>query len=224
MGSSPLPNDRLTKLQRELVVAFFEREQRLFLTGGAALAGFYFAHRETEDLDLFGGPGLDLQEASRVLDQIAASCGATTSAVQTFPDFRRLLVTRGEEQCKVDLVIDRAPMIDAEKATFGRVRVDTLREIAANKICTLLGRSEVKDLLDLKSLREAGVDLDRALVDAERKDGGVDPATLAWILEQLSIGPEAILPGGIAPADLLAFRDDLVRVLRATAFERAKHR
>jgi hypothetical protein len=46
MGSSRLP-DRLTSLQRDLLAAFFEREKRFFLTGGAALAGFYFGHRDT---------------------------------------------------------------------------------------------------------------------------------------------------------------------------------
>lgn len=53
-------------------------------------------------------------------------------------------------------------MIDPEKTAFGAVRVDTLREIAANKICTLLSRSEIKDLVDLRAL----VDLDRAFADA----------------------------------------------------------
>lgn len=52
--------DPLTDLQRDLLREFFAREQRLFLTGGAALAGFYLHHRKTEDLDLFTRPGLDL--------------------------------------------------------------------------------------------------------------------------------------------------------------------
>lgn len=47
MASSP---DRLTPLQRDLLDAFFAREQGFFLTGGAALAGFYLRHRETTDL------------------------------------------------------------------------------------------------------------------------------------------------------------------------------
>jgi hypothetical protein len=32
--------------------AFFRREQRFFLSGGAALAGFHLAHRRTHDLAL----------------------------------------------------------------------------------------------------------------------------------------------------------------------------
>ena len=72
MDSSPRPS-RLTPLQRDLLDAFFAREQRLFLTGGGALAGFYLGHRTTEDLDLFTLPGLDLADAAHALDEAARS-------------------------------------------------------------------------------------------------------------------------------------------------------
>lgn len=36
-----------------MLSGFFRRENRFFLTGGAALAGFYLGHRRTQDLDLF---------------------------------------------------------------------------------------------------------------------------------------------------------------------------
>jgi len=220
MDSSP--PSRLTPLQADLLGAFFAREKRMFLTGGGALAGFYFGHRDTEDLDLFAAPGLDLEGPASALAAAAAACAATLQSLTTYPDFRRFLAVRGDEHCLVDLVIDRAPMVDPAKVTFGEVRVDTLREIASNKVCTLLSRSEIKDLVDLRALVEAGVDLDQALSDAERKDGGVDPATLAWILDQVSITPEAILPGGVDPGALLAFRDRLVPKLREMAFARVR--
>src|ERR1039457_806360 len=123
---------RLTPLQVDLLEAFFAREQRFVLTGGAALAGFYFGHRETEDLDFFGTPGLDLQEAARTLEVACTACGAALESVQTFPDFRRYLARRAQETCIVDLVIDRVPMLDSEKCMVGRLRIDTTREIAAN--------------------------------------------------------------------------------------------
>jgi hypothetical protein len=221
MGSSPQPS-RLTPLQRDLLDAFFARERRLFLTGGGALAGFYLGHRTTEDLDLFTPPGLDLAEAARALDEAARSLGATAAPRTTYPDFRRVLVQRGDETCLVDMVVDRAPVIDAEKTSFGAVVVDTKREIAANKITTLLSRSEIKDLVDLVMLAESGVDLDQAFADARRKDGGAEPSTLAWLLEQIEIGPDAALPGGMAPERILALRDDLARRLRRMAFEEAR--
>ena len=210
----------LTPLQRELTEAFFRHEQRMFLTGGGALAGFYFGHRTTEDIDLFAPPGLDLAEATRALGDATAECHATLTAQHTHPDFRRFLARRGEEQCVVDLVIDRAPMIDREKVAFGLVRVDTLREITANKVCTLLSRSEIKDLVDLSALLAAGQSLERGIEDATKKDAGVDPATLAWLLSELTISPEARLPGGLDPHAIDTVRQDLVRRLRALAFAR----
>jgi predicted nucleotidyltransferase component of viral defense system len=214
----------LTPLQGDLLRAFFEREQRLFLTGGAALAGFYFGHRATEALDLFSGQSLDLEEIARVLEEAAAACGATLRSIRTYPGFRRFLASRPSESCVVDLVLDRAPSLETEKIAFGQVRVDTLREIAANKLCALLGRSEIKDLVDFKFLSESGLDLRKALEDAERKDAGMDPATLAWVLEQVTISAAAPIPGGIDPGEIDGFRRSLVRELRALAFTRVRSR
>ena len=215
-------NSRLTPLQRDLVEAIFAREQRFFLTGGGALVGYFFGHRDTEDIDLFALPGPDLEEVGREVEAAVTAVGATATLRNAYPDFRRYDTRREEEECLVDLVIDRAPQIDPDKNRFGAVRVDTLREIAANKICTLLSRSEIKDLIDLRELVASGIDLDRAFDDAERKDRGADPATLAWILDELRIGPEALLPGAVDPAELDRFRADFATRLRALAFARAR--
>lgn len=223
MASSP-PGNSLTRLQKDLLAAFFDREKGFFLTGGGALAGFYFGHRTTDDLDFFGPPGASLDDAQHALEDAAAFCGASTKTVRSFQEFRRLVASRGDEQCVVDLVIDRTPAIDTEKASFGALRVDTLREIAANKVCTLIGRSEIKDLVDFERLMRSGIDLEHALADAQQKDAGADPGTLAWVLDQIVIGPEARLPGGVEPERLTAFRDELVKRLRALALRAAPRR
>jgi predicted nucleotidyltransferase component of viral defense system len=221
MGSSP-PTDKLTPLQRELIAAFFAREQRFTLTGGGALVGFYFGHRETHDLDFFAGPGPDLDDDARTLQEAASACGASLEPIRRSPTFSRFLARRADERCVIDLVIDATERVDREPRRFGSVRVDTLREIAANKLDALLGRSEIRDLVDLKAILESGEDLERAMRDAERKDAGADPATLAWVLDQITIGPSARLPGGVAPGELDLFRKETVRRLRKLALERAK--
>jgi hypothetical protein len=211
MASSP-PN-RLTPFQRELLEGFFRREKRFFLTG------FYFGHRDTEDLDFFSAPGPDLKDAARTMGDVAAERGATVRVASAHLDFHRLVVTRGNEECVVDLVIDRAAVVDTVKAQFGEIRVDTLREIAANKICALIGRSEIKDLVDLRVLIGAGIDLPQAFADAQKKEGSAEPATLAWVLDQLTIGPNARLPGGTDAGELERFRVDFIRRLRSDAFK-----
>jgi hypothetical protein len=207
---------QLDPLQRDVLREFFARERSFFLTGGAALAGFYLGHRKTEDLDLFSAPGTDLAVGDRALAAAALACGATVRAQNASPDFHRWLVSRGDESTLVDLVIDRAPMIETTKAVFDGVRVDSLREIAANKICTLVGRTETKDLRDLRLLLELpGIGLTQALDDAAIKEGGADPATVAWVLETFPATQ-------LEPADLRAFRMELARRLRAIEFARAR--
>ncbi len=221
MDSSP-PRSRLTALQRELLASLFARDQRTFLTGGAALAGFHLGHRSTDDLDLFAFPGVDLDDIERAFAASAAACGGRVRAMQAYPDFRRLLVERGEESCKIDLVVDRAPAIEREKLVVSQVRLDSMREIAANKISALVARSEIRDLVDLRALLAAGIDLERACDDALIKDAGADPATLAWLLDTLVISSDARLPAEVSAQELLAFRDSLVTRLRALAFARAR--
>jgi hypothetical protein len=221
MASFP-PLSRLTALQEDLLAAFFARDARTFLTGGAALAGFHLGHRATDDLDLFAFPGEDLDDVERAFAASAQSCGGNVRVMQTYPDFRRLMVRRGPELCKVDLVLDRAPPIERQKVVVSEVRLDSMREIAANKISALVARSEIRDLVDLRALLAAGIDLERACEDALVKDGGADPATLAWLLDSLTISPDARLPADVPPDELRAFRDELVQRLRALAFTRAR--
>lgn len=207
--------DKLSPLQRDLLREFFAREKSFFLTGGAALAGFYAGERETEDLDFFSPPGADLDGAERALLAAASACGAEARAQRTSPDFRRSLVVRGVESSLVDLVIDRAPMLESEKREIDGVRVDSLREIAANKICTLVGRNESKDLHDLRALLQQGIILEAAVADAAVKEAGADAGTLAWVLETFP-------PPSGEPEDLRRFRGELAKQLRRLEFDRAR--
>jgi hypothetical protein len=207
---------KLRPLQRDLLREFFAREKSFFLTGGAALAGFYIGERETEDLDFFSAPGVDLDAAERALSAAAVACGGVDRIERSSPDFRRHLIRRGAEWSLVDLVIDRAPMLEPEKREIDGIRIDSLREIAANKICTLVGRNETKDLRDLRALlRQEGIGLRAAIADATVKEGGADAGTLAWVLETFP-------PPSGEPEDLRHFRAELAKELRRIEFERAK--
>jgi hypothetical protein len=204
-----VPASRLTPLQVEVLEAFFRREQGFFLTGGAALAGFHLGHRETHDLDLFtlAGPLTDGAEALR---DLAREIGARCEETRTAPEFRRFVLSRGDESVVVDLVVERAPQLVADKPSVGSIRLDPPEEILANKLCALLGRAEIRDLVDVRALEEAGLSLERALEAGQRKDGGLTPAQLAWVLSQISIGDQARIPGGGAAPDLRRYLHDLI--------------
>lgn len=208
---------KLTPLQEEILEAFFRHESRFFLTGGAALAGYHLGHRETHDLDLFVTSDL-LEDGERALGQAAGDIGATVENIRTSRDFRRRLVKRDEASVVVDLVHDTAPQGKDEKLEFGNVRVDHPLDIMANKLCSLLSRSEPRDLVDVMALEEAGVRVEDAIPLGKRKDTGLTPAQLAWIVSQITIGDDADLPGGASAPALRGFLEDLQRRLSREAF------
>ena len=205
----------LTELQSEILRRFFARRTDFFLTGGAALVGFHLGHRDTHDLDLFtdGGP---LDEGERTLREVAAELDLLVEPVRRDPAFQRFLLRGRKESLVVDLVRDDVPQL-AEKKIMRGVRVDSAEEILANKLCTLLSRVEVRDMVDVRALQQSGLDPIAALPAAAAKDAGVTPSQLAWVLSSFPI-PETNLPGDVSSAELRQFRDDLIRRLAHAAF------
>jgi predicted nucleotidyltransferase component of viral defense system len=208
----------LTELQTEILRRFFARRDEFFLTGGAALVGFYIGHRETHDLDLFTA-GKPLDEGERTLREIASELDLVMESVRREPAFQRFLMRRSEggESVIVDLVRDDAPQL-AEKRIVGGVRVDSAEEILANKVCALLSRVEVRDLVDVMALQQSGLDPVAAVRIASKKDAGITPSQLAWVLSSFPIPDDRALPGEVSPDALRTFRDGLIRRLAAAAF------
>jgi hypothetical protein len=101
---------------------------------------------------------------------------------------------------------------------YGAIRVDPPNEILANKLCTLLSRAEIRDLVDVLALEKAGYRAEKALSLAMQKDGGLTPAQLAWVLSQITLGEDACIPGGLVVEELRAFVADLIARLTRLAF------
>ncbi len=214
-----MKNSKLTLLQDDFLAAFFQRESRFFLTGGAALSGFYLGHRETNDLDLFVLQDV-LDEGVAEVNEVSRELGGNVQPILTSPDFRRLLLRRGAETVVIDLVRDRVAQLVAEKdkAVINGIRIDSPEEILANKLCALLSRAEVRDLVDACALETAGYRIEDAIPAAAKKDAGLTPAQLSWVLSQIHLGPDLTPAGGISRAELQQYLDDLVRRLARIAF------
>jgi predicted nucleotidyltransferase component of viral defense system len=207
-------SDRLTPIQREFLQAFAARTSAYFLTGGAVLAGWVLGHRRTDDLDLFTTDDAAMAESDRLVRGVADQIAATVDVVRSTPDFRRYLLRRGSDGVVVDLARERVAQLRAKVVRDG-LPMDPVEEIVANKICALLGRAEIRDLVDLYCLERAGFPVERFLEDAQQKDAGVTPATLAWVLSEVVV-PDA-LPGDVDAVALRAFTADLEMRLRRMA-------
>jgi hypothetical protein len=122
----------------------------------------------------------------------------------------------------VDLVADPVATIEPPmSATIdgATIEVDTPHEILVNKLCALLGRTELRDLVDVRALLDAGGDFLRGLADAPRKDGGFSPLTLAWLLQGFDVRTLCIEGGlgEVETAGLEEFRQELITRLTEAA-------
>lgn len=133
------------------------------------------------------------------------------------PAFRRFLLQGRSESVSVDLVRDEAPQVHSK---IDGIFVDPPEEILVNKLCTLLSRVEIRDLVDVRMLEQAGYDPIAALPSAERKDGGVTASQLAWILSSFPIPTNEAELHGVPREELVRYRDSLIERLSAAAFPR----
>ncbi len=109
-------------------------------------------------------------------------------------------------------------IFEPEKREIGGIHVDSPEEILANKLCALLSRSEIRDLIDARELEKAGFSLENALSAAQKKDTGLTAAQLAWVLNQIKLGDDLTPPGDISVIELRDYLGDLIARLRRCAF------
>jgi hypothetical protein len=189
-----VPGDRLTPLQRQILEALAGLAPPWTLTGGGALVGVHLGHRETRDLDLFWRDRAELGPLMAEAVAALRGVGMDAQVLRTAPAYGELRVSQGADTCIVDLVAEPFGSIEPPlHAVIGgkTIAVDSPHEILANKLATLLGRSEIRDLVDVKALLAAGGDLEAGLRDAPKKDTGFSPLTLAWVLKGFDPRPAA---------------------------------
>ena len=195
----------LTTLKKDFLLDFFSINNDFFLTGGSALSIFYFDHRYSYDLDLFSEKSKDLYLVNKQVTHVADKIGAKVEKVSTSPLFCRYALSRDGQTEIVDFVLEKVPPVFNHKNTYGNIVVDTLEEIGINKICALVGRSEIKDIVDLYFIARSGFSVTENIENARKKDGGVDPSVLSFLLDQIPL--DTVECQFVADFDEASFRD-----------------
>ncbi len=169
------------------------------LAGAGAIRQHGFTERPTQDVDLFTGPTTTRDEfeaavAAATTVLIASGFGVTASRVADF--FARLhLSERGEQVLEVDFGINwraDAPVL----MSIGPVLSE--RDAVAGKLAAVYSRGEVRDFLDLDSIRSSGRYTDGDLLTLGREhDDGFEVGLFAAQLSQVA---------GILPTQALQYR------------------
>ena len=122
-------------------------DDAIYLTGGTALARFFFEHRISEDLDFFT-LGDDLQRIATDLIARLESRGMTVQVERLAVYFARFYVVEDDVQLKVEFAREYHLVENLVKTVHG-IFVNSLADIGANKISAFEDRAEIKDIVDL---------------------------------------------------------------------------
>ena len=179
----------LDALQKRVLSILAGFEPQFILGGGGALA-IYLAHRTTRDLDLFWPDASQLTERPRAIRQRLVDAELSVSTLQDSPGFVRFRVADGASAINLDLVADPTERLEPPNhvnVAGAAITAESLPDLLANKLCAMLGRSELRDLIDAEALVSHGVSLDDAIASAPKKDGGFSPLTFAWVLQNFDV-------------------------------------
>lgn len=153
-----------------------------YLTGGTALAEFYLKHRLSEDLDLFTEDA-EVNQAVVIafLKKISPKLGIAKIKMSQFLGLvSSLLIFKRDDQLKVDFNYYPFPRINKGKK-YKDLDIDSIYDIAVNKVHTLFMRARPRDYVDLYFImREMNYPLQKLTLDAKAKfDWDIDRVTLA---------------------------------------------
>jgi predicted nucleotidyltransferase component of viral defense system len=193
-----------------------------YLTGGTALAAYYLQHRVSDDLDFFSSDELEADFLRAFIEHVKMDLGAAEVRFEKLYD-RYIFFLRLEpldpKEFKVEFARYPFPQLESPQTKKG-IRVDSFRDIAANKVMAILDRFDPKDFVDLYFILQQRK-LKDAVLDTEKKFGvKIDPLFLGG--ELMKYRRIAALPKMIKPLDateLKTFFENLVQTLRPKIFK-----
>ena len=187
------------------------------LGGGAALAGAYLGHRMTGDVDLFVHQAEEMRSLVSLLPGVAEEAGVRVTLLR---DVGHLVRAQIEDHhgntIEADVVHEPIADIAAPPPPLEGIVIESLADLRASKLTCILSRSEPRDLVDLYFLDQAGFPPEKDLEIALRKDAGIDPGVLAWLLVRFPMSPLPQMLQPLTPDELKTFRDTLAERLRGS--------
>ena len=201
--------DLLTPLQQKLLNAIGQSAlgDTFYLTGGTALSAFYLEHRYSEDLDFFTADPLAVNRVAPILQEIATQLAVQVAFTRVLGSFLECFVWDAQERVKLDFAQDTPYRLQPlRRHELHHVYLDSLPDIAANKLSALFDRAEPKDFVDVYFLCQETMPFAELLSLARQKHVGIDDYWLAIALQRVrsvSLLPRMVRP--ISLADMQAF-------------------
>ncbi len=179
----------LNKQQLEFL-EFFAQNRSLtshyYLTGGTPLAAFYLHHRYSEDLDFFiSDEEVNLPAIQKLLKLGSQKLGYQKIEYQNYQGLHMFFLKYADDkELKVDFSYYPFLQIEPTSDRNG-IRVDSLYDIAVNKMQSIATRTKTRDFVDLYFIvQDKGYEFKKLIQDARNK--------FDWHIEPIQFGKQFI--------------------------------
>lgn len=192
----------VNKVQKEILLCFgtVSGSEQFYLTGGTALAEFYLKHRKSNDLDFFTSTEEIIVPYSYRLEDGLKAKGMSVKRQRGFASFVELLVEGVGESTVIHLALETPFRFEPAKVfpEYPKLKIDSLVDVASNKLLALFGRATLRDFIDVYFLVKKGhYNTDELIDKAKIKDPGFDLYWLGVALERIKTftddSPEMLL-------------------------------
>jgi predicted nucleotidyltransferase component of viral defense system len=170
--------------EQEKVLNLFSKEEylikRFYLTGGTPLAAFYLFHRISEDLDFFSEREVYLPAIKTFISKLQRKLKLIKVDYRKFLGlYSFYLFFTPKKFLKVDFNYYPYPRIE-KGIKFKGITVDSLCDIAVNKVHTISMKPRARDFIDVYFIiKEKGYTFKKLLMEAKSKfDWHIDPIQL----------------------------------------------
>jgi len=151
-----------------------------YLTGGTALSEFYLHHRLSEDLDFFAEDVFDPIDVSIILKKIGSAIGIMNIRAEQSFNRNLFFLELENDTIKTEFTYFPFPRIE-KKQKVGELYIDSLLDIAVNKVFTIYQKARSRDFIDLYCIlqKESSWTISDLVVKAQIKfDHYLDPLQL----------------------------------------------
>ncbi len=123
---------------------------RYYLTGGTALAEFYLRHRISEDIDFFSEHNVNPLETNSFVESLKAVLPIKNISLKPISGlFIYTIAFTDGNVLKIDFNDYDVIPVESSNLKIGNLRIDSLYDIAINKVASIMGRSKARDFIDL---------------------------------------------------------------------------
>lgn len=144
------PTKILTTTQLKFLDLFSgsKLSKEFYLSGGTALTGFYIPYRYSEDLDFFSKKEFDLQTIIVFLKSIKGKMGYTLLDINSSFNRNLIYLKFKDEILKTEFTYYPFPQAK-DSSKYKNISIDSLEDIATNKLFTVYQKPRSRDFLDL---------------------------------------------------------------------------